>query len=57
MLHDMIVRFEVRLYVPEEGTLQDAGSRIKGVLGRDGFPRSQVAQLVKYPPAMQETPV
>ena len=39
MLHDQIVSFEVRLYVQEEGTLQDPGSRIKGILGRDGLPR------------------
>ena len=39
MLQDQIVSFEVRPYVQEEGTLQDAGGCIKGILGRDGFPR------------------
>ena len=39
MLHDQIISFEVRLYVQEEGTLQDPGSHINGILGRDGFPR------------------
>ena len=39
MLHDQIISFEVRLYVRLEVTLQDPGSHIKGILGRDGLPR------------------